>query len=59
MMLAASRNAAPSRDRNLRVAEMSSARSPFQKNLPHKEKEQGAVPCSENCVDPISPQSWI
>ena len=24
-----------------------------------KEKEQGEKPCSKNCVDPISPKSWI
>jgi hypothetical protein len=24
----------------------------------HK-KEQGAKPCSKNCVDPVSPKNWI
>jgi hypothetical protein len=29
----------------------------FQKYL--EKKEQGDKPCSKNCVDPISPKSWI
>jgi hypothetical protein len=24
-----------------------------------EKKEQGEKPCSENCVDPISPMIWI
>jgi hypothetical protein len=24
-----------------------------------QKKEQGAKPCSKNCVDPISPKNWI
>jgi hypothetical protein len=28
-------------------------------SLLQKKKEQGAMPCSKNCVDPISPQSWM
>jgi hypothetical protein len=28
-------------------------------NKAANKKEQGAKPCSKNCVDPISPQSWI
>jgi hypothetical protein len=27
--------------------------------LLQKKKEQGAKPCSKNCVDPVSPKSWI
>jgi hypothetical protein len=29
----------------------------LEKMLPQKKKEQGAEPCSKNCVDPISPKN--
>ena len=29
------------------------------KTASRKKKEQGELPCSKNCVDPISRESWI
>jgi hypothetical protein len=46
------------------VSELGPSQAQFIAKKPHRKKigakkKAGRKPCSENCVDPISPQIWI